>query len=105
MLFGIEMNKGIVLNGFKLKVVTIGENNVTEEDILIHDAKEQDPTLHAMLARMQPPEYPVALGVIRAVNRLTFDDGILSQLEYEKKNAKFNTVDELLKSGDTWEVK
>ena len=66
MLFGAKMNKGIVLNGFKLAVVTIGENGVSEEDILVHDAKEKDPTLHTMLARMQPPEFPVALGVIRA---------------------------------------
>ena len=105
MLFGAEMNKGIVLNGFKLEVVTIGENNVTEKDILIHDKKEQDPTLHAMLARMRPPEFPAALGIIRAVSRQTFDEGLLNQLEYEKENAKFKTVDELLKSGETWEVK
>jgi len=105
MLFGAEMNKGIVLNGFKLEVVTIGENNVTEENILVHDAKEQDPTLHAMLARMRPPEFPAALGIIRAVRRSTFDEGLLNQLEHEKENAKFKTVDELLKSGETWEVK
>ena len=105
MLFGAEMNKGIILNGFKLEVVTIGENNVTEEDILIHDAKEEDPVLHAMLARMRPPEFPAALGIIRAVSRSTFDKGLLSQLEYEKENATFKTVDELLKSGETWEVK
>jgi 2-oxoglutarate ferredoxin oxidoreductase subunit beta len=105
MLFGAEMNKGIVLNGFKLEVVTVGENNVTEQDILIHDEKEQDPTLHAMLARMRPPEFPAALGIIRAARRSTFDEGLLNQLEYEKENAKFKTVDELLKSGETWEVK
>ena len=104
MLFGAEMNKGIVLNGFKLEVVTIGENNVTEKNILVHDAKEQDPTLHAMLARMRPPEFPAALGIIRAVRRSTFDEGLLNQLEHEKENAKFKTVDELLKSGETWEV-
>jgi 2-oxoglutarate ferredoxin oxidoreductase subunit beta len=105
MLFGAEMNKGIILNGFKLEVVTIGKNNVTEEDILIHDAKEQDPTLHAMLARMRPPEFPAALGVIRAVSRPTFDEGLLTQLKYEKENATFKTVDELLKSGETWDVR
>ena len=104
MLFGAESNKGIVLNGFKLEVVTIGENGITEEDILMHNAKEQDPTLHSMLARMRPPEFPAALGIIRAVDRPTFDSGVLNQLEYEKENAKFNTVDELLQSGDTWEI-
>ena len=105
MLFGAEMNKGIILKGFKLEVVTIGENNIAEKDILIHDKKEQDPTLHAMLARMRPPEFPAALGIIRAVRRSTFDEGLLNQLEHEKENAKFKTVDELLKSGETWEVK
>lgn len=104
MLFGAERNKGIVLNGFKLEVVTIGANGITEDDILVHNVKEQDPTLHAMLARMRPPEFPAALGIIRAVDRPTFDSGVLNQLEYEKENAKFNTVDELLQSGDTWEI-
>ena len=104
MIFGSENNKGIILNGFKLEVVTVGENGVTEGDILVHDSTEYDPTLHAMLARMRPPEFPAALGIIRKVNRPTFDEGLLSQLEYEKENAKFNTVDELLKSGDTWSI-
>ena len=44
MIFGVELNKGIVLNGFKLEVVTIGENGITEDDILVHNVKEQDPT-------------------------------------------------------------
>jgi len=105
MLFGPDLNKGIILNGFKLEVVTVGENNVREEDILIHDANEQDQSLHTMLARMRPPEFPAALGIIRAASRQTFDEGLLNQLEYEKENAKFKTVDELLKSGETWEVK
>jgi 2-oxoglutarate ferredoxin oxidoreductase subunit beta len=104
MLFGAEMNKGIILNGFKLEVVTVGENNITNEDILIHDAKEQDPTLHSMLARMRPPEFPAALGIIRAISRPTFDGETSRQLQYEKKNATFKTVDELLKSGETWRV-
>tara|TARA_B110000967_G_scaffold41077_1_gene40998 strand:+ start:3438 stop:4448 length:1011 start_codon:yes stop_codon:yes gene_type:complete len=105
MLFGPDLNKGIILNGFKLEVATVGENNVKEEDILIHNAHEQDQSLHTMLARMRPPEFPAALGIIRSVKRQTFDDGVLSQLEYEKENAKFRTVDELLKSGETWEIK
>ena len=41
MIFGAENNKGLVLNGFKLEVVTIGENGVSEDDILVHDAVPQ----------------------------------------------------------------
>jgi 2-oxoglutarate ferredoxin oxidoreductase subunit beta len=49
MIFGKEKNKGVILNGLKLEVVTIGENGITQEDLLVHDAKEGDPTLHQML--------------------------------------------------------
>ena len=104
MIFGRNMDKGIILNGFKLKVVKIGENGVTEKDILIHNSREHDATLHSMLGRMAPPEFPTAMGVIRCVERPTFDEGVLEQIEYEKKNAKFKNVNELIRSGETWEI-
>jgi 2-oxoglutarate ferredoxin oxidoreductase subunit beta len=105
MIFGKENNKGIILNGLKLEVVTIGENGITENDVLIHDAYTEDSTLHNMLTTMSLPEFPVAVGVIRQVKDMTYDDGVIAQLEYEKENAKFHSVDELLTSGDTWEAK
>ncbi len=104
MLFGKEKNKGIVLNGFKLEVATIGENGITEEDILVHDAHEEDTTLHLMLIKMATPDFPVALGIIRSVNAPTYDDLTLNQIEMSKASAKVNNVDELLNSGSTWEV-
>ena len=104
MIFGEEMNKGIILNGLKLEVATIGINGVKKSDILVHNALEEDSTLHAMLARMQPPNFPAALGIIRSVKRQTFDNGVLSQIKYEKENSKFKTIDDVLKSSDTWEV-
>jgi 2-oxoglutarate ferredoxin oxidoreductase subunit beta len=105
MIFGVERNKGIVLNGFKLEVAIIGKDGITEKDILVHDAKQRDTGIHNLIAQMRPPEFPAALGVIRKVSQPTFDEEILNQLEHEQKNAKFKTVDELLKSGETWEVK
>ncbi len=104
MIFGSEMNKGLILNGLKLEVVTIGENGITEEDILIHNSKEQDITLHMMLSIMSTPEFPVAMGVIRVVDELTYDEGMIAQLEENIKNTKFKTSDDLFSSGDTWEV-
>ena len=104
MIFGSEMNKGIILNGLKLEVVTIGENDVTEDDILIHNSKEQDITLHMMLSTMSAPEFPVAMGVIRVADELTYDEGMIAQLEENIKNTKFKTSDDLFNSGDTWEV-
>ena len=67
MLFGANMEKGIVFEDMKLKVVTVGQDGYTLDDVLTHDAHERDTTLHSMLAAMKYPDYPVALGVIRAV--------------------------------------
>lgn len=105
MIFGKERNKGLVLDGIKLKVVKIGENGITEKDILVHDAKEENPGLHSMLIDMKYPEYPVALGVIRAVKDSTYDDNVRDQLAEVREKSKIKTMDDLLMSGATWEVK
>lgn len=104
MIFGKEGNKGLVLNGLKLEVVTLGENGITEADILVHDAKEKDITLHLMLSTMKAPEFPVAMGVIRSVKDLSFDEGVMAQLEENIRKAKYKSSDELFNSGDTWEI-
>ncbi len=105
MIFGKDKNKGIVLRDGKLAVVTIGEDGVTEADILVHDAKCHDTHMHTMLIEMKQPDLPVALGVIRDVDEQTYDDKVLEQLEEVKANARIHSVDELLRSGSTWEVK
>lgn len=104
MIFGKEQNKGLVLNGLKLEVVTIGENGITEDDILVHDAHQSDSTLHSMLISMSAPDYPVAFGIIRQVESNSFDENVWNQIEESKKAAKFNKVDDLMNSGVTWEI-
>jgi len=89
----------------KLKVAVIGENGVTINDILVHDATEVDPTLHMALINMQLPELPVAFGVIRNVEAPVYDNEMVEQINSIQKTRKITCVDELLKSGNTWEVK
>jgi len=104
MLFGAELNKGIILNGLKLEAVVIGENGVKQEDILIHDAHEPDSVLHTMLVKMGLPDMPTALGIIRAVEAPTYDKVIKEQIAESKKAAKVKNMDALFSSGNTWEV-
>ena len=102
MIFGKEKNKGIVLRGTNLEVVTIGENGIKEKDILVHDPYSVDSGIHVMLSSMMPPAFPAALGVIRSVKSETFEDAVWASIEYEKKNSKLKSVDDLLRSGNTW---
>nr|WP_321486454.1 2-oxoacid:ferredoxin oxidoreductase subunit beta [uncultured Draconibacterium sp.] len=104
MLFGAENEKGLVFENGKLKVVKIGENGVTEDDILVHDAMEVDPTLHLALINMALPDFPVAFGVIRAVPAPVYDVEMEAQIKEVQQTRKLTCVDELLNSGNTWEV-
>ena len=102
MLFGKDKNKGIRLNGRSLEVVTIGENGITEDDILVHDMHASDPGIHLMLAKLSAP---VALGVIRAASEPTYDDLMEDQIREVKAKSSIKCMDDLFNSGDTWEIK
>ncbi|MCT4646535.1 MAG: 2-oxoacid:ferredoxin oxidoreductase subunit beta, partial [Carboxylicivirga sp.] len=104
MIFGKERDKGLVLEGLNLKVVTIGENGITEDDILVHDAHCDDITLHLKLADMEYPEYPVALGVIRSVKAPVYDQCVEEQLKAVQEKSSIKTFNDLIHSGDVWDV-
>ena len=104
MLFGEDLKKGLVLNGLSLEIAEIGKDGVTEKDILVHDAHCHDKTLHSMLVRLTRPNFPVVFGVIRDVDEPSFNDGIVHQIDQVKKSSKLKSVNELLKSGETWEI-
>jgi len=104
MIFGKDKDKGLILDGLKLKVVKIGENGITEKDLIVHDATEPNPGIQYMLANMRYPEYPVALGIIRAVPGITYDSAVHNQIEEVANNSNIKTMDDLLRSGSTWDV-
>ncbi len=105
MIFGRNHDKGIALDGWKLKVVTLGEDGVTEDDILTHDSHSDNLGLQTMLAEMKWPEFPVALGVIRQVPAPTYDSEVARQVDEVKSKARIHSMEELLHSGSTWELK
>jgi 2-oxoglutarate/2-oxoacid ferredoxin oxidoreductase subunit beta len=104
MIFGKNNDKGLILDGLKLRVVKVGENGITEKDIIVHDATEPNPGIQYMLANMRYPEFPVALGVIRAVGGITYDSAMTDQITEIKKTSKIKCMDDLLLHGSTWKV-
>ncbi len=101
MIFGAERNKGLVLNGLKLEVVTLGEGGVTEEDILVHDAEAEDPTLQQMLVRS---EYPMVTGIIRRFPDTTFEERVDHLIAQVKADSNFTNTDSLFFSGETYQM-
>ena len=105
MIFGKNNDKGLVFEDNRIKAVTIGEVGYKEEDILIHDAHANNLGLQMALADMKGPDLPVALGVIRDVKDITYDDGVRDQVKDVMRKSKIHCVDDLLRSGSTWEIK
>lgn len=105
MLFGKNNDKGLVQDGFRLKAVEIGKDGYTIDDILVHDAKSRENFLHQQLAMMDGYSLPLAIGVIRDVEGLTYDAEVEKQVEEVKAKKGFNSLKEMILAGEAWEVK
>ena len=104
MLFGKNMDRGIVQDGFLLKAVTVGEDGYTIDDVLIHDAHTPSNFLHQQLAMMDGHELPLAVGVIRDVEAPTYDTAVSQQVDEVKARKGFASLRDMILAGDTWTV-
>ena len=104
MIYGKEKDKGIILDGLSLKTVKIGENGITEKDILVHDKHIENPLLHLLIANMNYPDFPIALGIIREVKTKTYEEKLEQQIESQKEKTNIKSIKDLLYSGNTWQV-
>ena len=104
MIFGKDRNKGIRMNGAHPEVVTIGENGITETDILVHNIRLQDPSVAFMLARMEQPDFPQPVGIFRAVERASYDQLMADQIETAIAKSGPGSLEKLIYTGDMWTV-
>ncbi len=105
MIYGKDKTMGLRLNRdhLHLEVVTLGENGITEADILVHD--ETNKSIAHMLGEMQFADgYPVAMGVLYCNPAATFDSAVVAQnAEIAAKKGKPD-LNALLRQGQTWTV-
>lgn len=104
LLFGKERDKGIYINKVKPEIVTVGENGITIDDILVHDENTLEPNLSYILGRMQYPEYPVPMGVFRAVQKPTYEQMLHGQVSKAISTSGAGDISKLINAGETWEI-
>lgn len=106
MIYGKNQDKGLILRKNMIEPVQLGENGISEKDLMVHDAQTEFAGIHLLLANMEYPKYPVALGVIRACEaQSSYDEKVEMQIDAIRAKSKIKNMKELLHSGATWEVK
>ncbi|MBT6094082.1 MAG: 2-oxoacid:ferredoxin oxidoreductase subunit beta [Rhodospirillaceae bacterium] len=103
LIFGKERDKGLRLKPgrLELEVVTIGEDGISEADIMVHD--ETDRMLATLLASLENPTAPVVVGVIYCDPAPSYERQVH---EHSGGASKMQPADinALLRQGHTWTV-
>jgi 2-oxoglutarate ferredoxin oxidoreductase subunit beta len=108
LIYGKDRDKGLRLNPktLALEAVALGEGGASESDLMVHD--ETNKTLAAMLAALEPPHMPVALGVLYCDPSPCYDQAVAAQIADAKvqaaKNGKAGGLNAIMRAGNTWKV-
>jgi len=103
-LFGKDRERGIRLKGLDAEIVTLGQNGVTEKDILVHDERTKEPTLAYLLTSLHFPEFPVPVGVFYSAERPTLEKVLDKQATQATAALGAGSLERLLASGASWTV-
>ncbi len=104
LVFGKAKDRGVRLNGTELEVVRFADG-FGPDDCLVWDETRSNPAIAFMVAQMEPPRFPVPIGVLRRVEMPTFESGVAAQTEQEIGRKGVGSLDKLLHSGDLWTVR
>lgn len=101
MIFGKENEYGLNIDRMRLEKISLDKDRET----LIHDATIDEPQLHIALANMQLPDFPVAMGVIRKTESISYENKLHRVINDSREHSSYKNLEELFHSGNTWEVK
>lgn len=105
--FGKDLKKGIILDGFDPKVVSLDNSTTKESDLLIYDAHCQNRTLAEIFAKITPSDsMPLPVGIFRDVNTEmgSYEKAVYEQRESYQKKKGLGNLDDLLNGQDSWQV-
>ena len=104
LLFGKDKNKSIRRAGWDPELVTIGNDGISESDALVHDERAASTSWAHFLSQLEQPEFPVPLGVFRAVEAPSYED-LNQELHASARAARGRgNLAKLLHGGGTWTI-
>ncbi|MEU1720305.1 2-oxoacid:ferredoxin oxidoreductase subunit beta [Actinomadura sp. ATCC 39365] len=94
-----------VVRGANGGIEVVARDGVSEEQILVHDAHNPDPSVAFALSRLDEPAFEhVPIGIFRQVDRPAYDVLMADQLEEAVAQKGPGDLSELLMGGDTWRI-
>ncbi len=109
LVFGMDGELGIRIDGFKPAVVDLKEGKYSADDLWVHD--EKDPYKAQILTRFfddptaSPNDFmPRPFGVIYQANRACYEEQLLAQLNHAIAQKGTGSLDELIAGSQTWEI-
>ncbi len=104
LVFGKSGEKGIKLGGKNRLTPEVVDTTNGTDDVLVFDEQAEGGALGFLLSRLERPEFPVPIGVFRAVERPTYEVGVKAQIESARARRGNGDLDALLRQGETWTV-
>ncbi|MEO3889279.1 2-oxoacid:ferredoxin oxidoreductase subunit beta [Nonomuraea sp. B5E05] len=83
----------------------VARESVSDDQILVHDAHNPDPSVAFALSRLDEPAFEhVPIGIFRQVARPAYDTLMAEQLDEAAARTGAGDLSELLLGGDTWRI-
>lgn len=103
LVFGKNKDKGIHMDGFTPKVVSLEDGKYSVDDLLVHD--EKDSTLAFILANMTyNTELPRPMGVFLDVDKPVYDQKVAASIEQHDNDPDAYDFEKLMKGDDYWVI-
>ena len=99
MVFGKKSDKGLIQEGFHFKEVPVEGN---EDKLYVHDPSDE--CLSHILTNLNGENGPIPLGVIRSIEGDVYEENFYHQIQEQKDKKGSGKIEDLLFSGNTWEV-
>lgn len=106
MIFGSKSDKGLRFNVEKMELEVVDLNSGIDPSQLVkHNENADEPNIASMLGRLRCPAFPEVMGVLRSVERPTFDATVHKLVDDAIAKQGPGDLAKLFRNDDTWVVK
>jgi 2-oxoglutarate/2-oxoacid ferredoxin oxidoreductase subunit beta len=101
LVYGSHGDKGL---RFNVATMELEPTTAAASDLVRHDEATNEPTLAMMLSRLRAPDHPEAMGVLRCVNRPTYEADVHRLVDDAIGQRGPGDLRKLFRNDDTWVV-